>query len=233
MVREGRRESAPAAPRRDFTPAEAIALQKELARRVRRAPLAAGRLRRVGGCDVAVAGDRLCAVWLVFSLPALEILDRAEAVVPARFPYVPGLLSFRELPALLEAFARLRVRPEAILCDGQGIAHPRRFGLACHLGVLLDLPSVGCAKSRLVGEHDEPGRERGARAPLRDGRETIGAVLRTRDGVRPLYVSIGHRVTLADAVRLVLRCGAGFRLPEPTRRADQEVGRLARSLAPR
>jgi deoxyribonuclease V len=161
----------------------------------------------------------------------LTVVDAAEAVVPTRFPYVPGLLSFRELPALLAAFARLHVRPDAILCDGQGEAHPRRFGLASHLGVLLDIPTIGCAKSRLIGEHDEPGPLRGDRVPLRDGREVVGTVLRTRDRVRPLFISAGHRVTRRDAEALVLRCGAGYRLPEPTRRADAVVGRLARSLA--
>lgn len=216
--------------RPDLTPAEAMAAQIGLARLVRRARLPVSQLRRVAGCDVAVAGERLCAVWIVLSLPELQDIDRAEAVVPARFPYIPGLLSFRELPALAAAFERLRHRPQVVLCDGQGIAHPRRFGLASHLGVLLDLPSIGCAKSRLIGTHPEPGRRRGDQTPLRDGRETIGAVLRTREAVRPVYVSIGHRASLADAVRLVLRCGVGYRLPEPIRRADQEVGRLARSL---
>jgi deoxyribonuclease V len=205
-------------------------VQERLRRRVRRSPLAVSRLRRVAGCDVAIAGDRLCAVWVVFSLPELARCDQADAVVEASFPYVPGLLSFREIPALLAAYAKLAVKPEAVLCDGQGIAHPRRFGLASHLGVLLDLPSCGCAKSRLVGTHDEPGRERGAQSPLRDGEEVIGAVLRTRAEVKPLFVSAGHRMRLADAVHLVLRCGAGYRLPEPTRQADQAVGRLARSL---
>ncbi len=231
------------AGRFDLSPAEAIREQDRLRGLVRRERLAASRVRRIAGCDCAIAGDRLCAVVAAFALPLgrrtaregrvseLELVDVAEAVVPARFPYVPGLLSFRELPALLAAFSRLRVRPDAILCDGQGVAHPRRFGLACHLGVLLDLPAIGCAKSRLIGAHEEPGSHRGDRTPLRDGREMIGTVLRTRDRVRPLFVSVGHRATLRDAVHLVLRCGAGYRLPEPTRWADAAVGRLARSLA--
>jgi deoxyribonuclease V len=172
----------------------------------------------------------LCASILVFSLPELRLLDAADAEVEATFPYVPGLLSFRELPALVAACANLTVRPEVILCDGQGQAHPRRLGLASHLGLLFDLPSIGCAKSRLCGDHDEPGPCRGDRAVLRDGREVIGTVLRTRDHVRPLYISVGHRVRLRDAVELVLRCGAGYRLPEPTRQADQRVGRRAREL---
>lgn len=214
----------------EIAPAEARAEQERLRGQVRLEPLAVRRLTRVAGCDVAVAGDRLCAVWVVFALPELEVLDRAEAVLPLTFPYIPGLLSFREIPVLRRAYDGLRVRPEAVLCDGQGIAHPRRFGLACHLGVLLDLPAIGCAKSRLIGTHAEPGPLRGARAALRDGPEVIGTVLRTRDHVRPLYVSPGHRARLDDAVRLVLRCHGRFRLPEPTRRADFEVGRLARAL---
>ncbi len=214
----------------DLAPAEAIQTQEELRHRVRPERVAVGRLARVAGCDLAIAGDRLCASVRVFALPHLELLDAADAVRPTAFPYVPGLLSFREAPALLAAFARLRIRPDAILCDGQGVAHPRRFGLACHLGVLLDLPSVGCAKSRLVGTHREPATARGSTAPLLDGDEVMGAVVRTRSGVRPIYVSIGHRIRLDDAVRLVLRCGGGYRLPEPTRQADLAAGRLARAL---
>jgi deoxyribonuclease V len=197
---------------------------------LRRERLLSRNLRLVAGCDCAIAGERLCAVVLVFTLPDLERVDAAEAVLPAAFPYIPGLLSFRELPTLLAAFARLEVRPDAVLCDGQGMAHPRRFGLACHLGVVLDLPTVGCAKSRLVGTHGEPGPARGDRVPLRDGTERIGTVLRTRDRVKPLFISAGHRVTRRDAETLVLRCGNGYRLPEPTRQADAAVGRLARSL---
>lgn len=213
----------------DLSPAEAILEQSRLRSLVRRERLPLRDLRFVAGCDCAIAGDQICAVVLVLSFPGLERVDAAEAAMPACFPYVPGLLSFRELPALLAAFAQLRVRPDAVLCDGQGVAHPRRIGLASHLGVLLDLPTVGCAKSRLVGTHDDPGPARGDRTALRDGAERIGTVLRTRDRVKPIFVSVGHRVQLGDAERLVLRCGAGYRLPEPTRLADQAVGRLARS----
>jgi deoxyribonuclease V len=217
----------------DLAPADAAREQERLQPLVRLGKLATRGVRLVAGCDCAIAGDRICAAVLVLELPGLAVIDAAEAVVPMTFPYVPGLLSFRELPALLAAFAQLQARPDAVLCDGQGIAHPRRFGLACHLGLLLDLPTVGCAKSRLIGKHGEPGPRRGDRTPLRDGCQVIGTVLRTRDRVRPLYISPGHRATLRDAAALVLLCGAGYRLPEPTRRADAAVGRLARSLSPR
>jgi deoxyribonuclease V len=144
---------------------------------------------------------------------------------------VPGYLSFREAPALLAALGRLHRAPDVILCDGQGLAHPRRFGLACHLGVLLDVPTIGVAKSRLIGTHDEPAPRRGARTPLRDAGETIGAVLRTRAGVRPVYVSVGHRVSLETAIAIVLGCAPRFRVPEPVRRADGLASRRARRRA--
>jgi deoxyribonuclease V len=137
------------------------------------------------------------------------------------FPYVPGLLTFREAPGAIAAIEALRIRPDLLLCDGQGLAHPRRCGFASHLGLALDLPSIGAAKSRLTGSHEEPGGERGDWTPLVDDGEVIGACVRTRPGARPIYVSIGHRVTLETAIRLVLRCTTRYRLPEPTRLADQ------------
>ena len=158
---------------------------------------------------------------MVLSFPDLQLIEYAIARLPARFPYVPGLLSFREMPALLAAFDRLRVRPDLILCDGQGIAHPRRFGIASHLGVFCGIPSIGVAKSRLIGTHGEPIQRRGAWVPLVDQGETIGAVLRTRPRTRPVYVSIGHRVSLPAAVRFVMACTLKFRLPETTRWAHR------------
>jgi deoxyribonuclease V len=155
------------------------------------------------------------------SLPNLAIVGSARARRPLAFPYVPGLLSFREAPAIIDALQQLSEKPDLLLVDGQGLAHPRRFGLACHLGVLADLPTIGVAKSRLVGAYEEPGTERGAWTPLIDGCETIGAVLRTRRAVRPVFVSIGHRICLQTAIDLVLRCTGHFRLPEPIRAADR------------
>ncbi|MAG71918.1 MAG: hypothetical protein CL471_16760 [Acidobacteria bacterium] len=142
-----------------------------------------------------------------------------------------GLLSFREAPAILAALRKLDTEADAIICDGHGLAHPRGFGLACHLGVICDLAAIGCAKSRLVGEHRAPGIARGARTPLHHRGRRVGTVLRTRDDVRPVYVSVGHRIDLAEAATLVLRCTTRYRLPEPTRLADALVSRLARSAA--
>ena len=173
----------------------------------------------VAGVDIGIRGDTARGAVVVLSWPGLEELESVVAEQPVRFPYVPGLLGFREVPCLLEAFERLKTRPDVALVDGQGLAHPRRFGVACHLGVVLDLPTVGVGKSRLVGEHREPGPRRGARVRLLHEGEVIGAVVRTRDGVKPLYVSIGHRVDLDTAVRLVLRSARRFRLPEPIRAA--------------
>jgi deoxyribonuclease V len=187
-------------------------------------------LRLVAGADVSY--DRgspiLFAAIVVLDAGTLETVEIASTRGQARFPYLPGYLSFRELPPLEEAFARLRTRPDLLLCDGHGRAHPRRFGLASHAGVALGVASIGCAKSRLIGEHRDPGPRRGAHTALRDGGETIGEVLRTRAGVAPIYVSVGHRVTLATARRLALRFAPRFRIPEPIRAAHAEVNRLRR-----
>lgn len=228
------------APHRwDLSPQEARALQEELRERVVRRDEFGGEgleeaIHRVAGVDAGFPRGRrvIRAAVAVFSFPRLEPVEEAVAEVPVSFPYVPGLLSFRELPAVLAALARLAKPPDLLLCDGQGYAHPRRFGLACHLGVVTGLPSVGAAKSRLVGKHAEVPPEKGAWRPLRDpgrsgeegGREegeVLGAVLRTRTGVRPLYVSIGHRVSLEAAIDLVLRCTPRYRISEPLRRADR------------
>jgi deoxyribonuclease V len=210
----------------DVTPRRAIAIQKALAKRVKtQGELRPARL--VAGADLAFAanGTHCVAGVVVWDVTEGVAIEQRTAVRPVRFPYVPGLLSFREAPALLAAIRRLKTEPDAFLFDGQGLAHPRRFGLACHVGLLIDRPSVGCAKSRLIGRYAEPDARRGASAPLRDGEQRIGTVLRTRDGVRCVYVSIGHRVTLATAEHLVLSCCTRYRLPEPTRLADRLVAR--------
>jgi len=212
------------------TPAEAREIQLRWRGRVVRAD-AFGPVRRVAGVDVGFedGGAVARAAVAVLELPSLRLVDAAVAREPTRFPYVPGLLSFREVPACLEALGRLAAAPDLLLCDGQGYAHPRRFGLACHLGVLADLPSIGVAKSRLIGVHDAPGPARGDWVPLLDDDEPIGAVLRTRAGVAPLYVSIGHRISLDSAIRWVLACAPRYRLPETTRQAH----RLASGPRPR
>lgn len=207
----------------DLSPAEARELQERLLTRVQIEPLD-GPTRWVAGVDVGMKGDVGRAAVVVLSLSTLEPVEAAIAEEPLPFPYVPGLLAFREGPPVLAAMEKLERKPDLLIFDAHGMAHPRRMGLATHLGILLDLPSVGCAKSRLCGEHAEPGPERGSWMPLTDDEETIGAVVRTRDEVRPVYVSIGHRVTLRDAIGMVLRCGAGYRLPETTRWAHRVAG---------
>jgi deoxyribonuclease V len=162
---------------------------------------------------------------VVLRLPGLELVEEQTARAPAQFPYVPGLLSFREGPAVLAAMEKLRTWPDAVILDGQGIAHPRRLGLAAHLGLWLGIPTVGCAKSRLVGKHGEPGAEGGDWTPLMDGPDLIGSVVRTKSHVRPLYVSPGHLCDHEGARRLVLDCCTGYRVPEPTRRAHLAVAR--------
>jgi deoxyribonuclease V len=181
------------------------------------------RLRYVAGIDVGFDRDGRTAraAVVVFSFPDLTPCAHASARRRVRFPYVPGYLSFREIPVVLAALNKLRRRPDLLLCDGQGLAHPRRFGLACHLGVLTGIASIGVAKSRLIGEHGALAVAKGASTPLRDGDEIVGAVVRTRRAVRPLYVSIGHRVSLETAIDLVLRCTTQYRLPETTRAAHR------------
>lgn len=205
-----------------LSPAEARELQRRLSSRV----IAADRLpeiRRVAGVDVGFENEGAVtrAAVVVLTYPGLERLDQAIARQPTRFPYVPGLLSFRELPAVLEALERLAVEPDLLLCDGQGIAHPRRLGIASHLGVLIDRPTIGVGKSRLCGRHGPVPEGRGEWTPLVDRGETIGAVLRSREKVRPIYVSPGHRIGLEMAIHHVMACTTRYRLPETTRQADR------------
>ena len=203
--------------------AEARAIQARLAAQVdgrfglRRPP------ESVAGADVGFeeSGSVTRAAVAVLGFPGLEPLAEAIARRPTTFPYVPGLLSFREIPAVLDALNCLDHLPGLLLCDGQGYAHPRRFGLACHLGVITGIPSVGVAKTRLIGENAEVGPRKGDWQPLKDKGETIGAVVRTRDRVSPLFVSVGHRINLSDAIRYTLACTTRFRLPETTRRAHR------------
>lgn len=212
-----------------LSPAAAIRVQARLAQRVEivAGPISA---RRIAGGDVAFSpdGQTLIAGWVVWDRLDHAVVESVHVAARVRFPYVPGLLSFRETPALLAAARRIRTPPDAVLVDGQGVAHPRRFGLACHLGMLLDCPTVGCGKSRLCGEFAMPAARRGSWSELFDGPELIGRAVQTRDGAAPIFISIGFRCDLPGATRLVLDCGAGYRVPEPTRLAHQLVTQLAR-----
>ncbi|HUU42186.1 MAG TPA: deoxyribonuclease V [Planctomycetota bacterium] len=211
----------------------AVALQERLRRRLVRRGSPRG-VQRVAGADVSYERtlDRFYAGVVVLSFPDLETVEEVWTSGRATFPYIPGLLTFREGPVLCRAFRALEHTPDLVIFDGQGVAHPRGIGLAAHMGLLVDVPSIGCAKSRLCGEHDAPGASRGASVPLRHGGRTVGRVVRTRDRVKPVFVSVGHRISLDAAVRWVLKTCDGFRLPEPTRRAHQLVNRIRKAAKP-
>lgn len=206
---------------------EAIAIQERLRPLVQRTnSLALDQIRTVAGIDASY-GDIGQAAIVVFSFPDLEIIDQATATRESVFPYVPGLLSFREGPVVLDAIEKLKQQPDVLIFDGQGYAHPRRFGLACHLGLYLDRPSIGCAKTRFIGTYEQPGPNKGDCSPLLDQGETIGMVVRTKANTNPLFVSVGHKIDLPTAVKVVLRCVRGYRLPETTRAADHLAGIMA------
>lgn len=217
------------AHRWNLSPAEARALQTEYAHRVVRTD-AFGPIELVAGIDIGFEdhGRTTRAAVAVLGLPDLALLEHALVRRPTDFPYVPGLLSFREIPAAVEALARLARTPDLLVCDGQGVAHPRRFGLASHLGWLFDVPSIGVAKSRLIGEFEPPGDRRSAWTPLTHEGEVIGAALRTRAGAKPVFVSTGHRVGLESALALALACTPRYRLPETTRQAHRLASAPAR-----
>lgn len=201
---------------------QAVAIQNDLRQRVVRENRL-GEIRRVAGVDISTKDTGRAAV-VVLSFPDLALTEKAMVERSLEFPYIPGLLSFREAPIILAAFEKLRREPDLIIVDGQGIAHPRRFGIACHIGVILDKPTIGCAKSILVGRGPEPAREAGSWSELRVEGEVVGAAVRTREGVKPVYVSIGHKIDLPAAIHYVLACARGFRLPEPTRLAHKVAG---------
>ncbi|HLZ58110.1 MAG TPA: deoxyribonuclease V [Ktedonosporobacter sp.] len=208
----------------NLTPQEAIALQLELAKQIIHEDRL-GEVRYVAGVDMAINEDNGMAHAAVVSLtyPDLEVVEKHIYEEPLRMPYVPGLLSFREAPAVLGAFAKLRQRPNLVMVDGMGIAHPRRIGIASHLGLWLNLPTIGCGKSLFVGKYskEQLGEEAGSWVPLIDKKEVIGAVVRTRTRVNPMFISLGHLISLETSIRYVLACSKGYRLPEPTRLADK------------
>ncbi len=242
----------------DVSPAEARQIQEEL-RSYWKGDDAFGKIRTVAGLDAAFVltgsqalvegrgkpranktrwsllreANRAIGCVVMYRFPEMEEIERSYAIAPLEFPYVPGFLSFREIPVLLEALRKLREMPDLLFCDGQGYAHPRRLGLASHLGVVLDLPSIGCAKSILLGTHDRVPLKAGSWVPLVDEKangERIGAAVRTRTGVKPIYVSQGHRVSLKTAIRLTLAVSDGFRIPRPTRDADHYAGEIKRKV---
>jgi deoxyribonuclease V len=229
---------------------QAIALQKQLSEKVQLVELKS-QLKTIAGIDCALSKDnqKIIAAVIVLNLqqsqknlwgptessdfaeatpdkPGFEIIETAETIEKLTFPYIPGLLSFRESPACIAAVEKLKNEPDAFLIDGQGIAHPRRFGIASHLGLFFDKPTIGCAKSRLIGTYEEPHAEKGSFSPLQDGDETIGAVVRTRSNVEPLFISVGNKCLLADAIKITLDCTTKYRIPEPTRLAHQLVSKL-------
>ncbi len=207
---------------------EAVALQKKWAALVITEDDLPDSIKTVAGIDVAYNDTQAFAAVVLLEADTGKQQQLVSAETTVQFPYVPGLLSFREVPAIMRALEKLSARPDLVLCDGQGIAHPRRFGLACHIGVLYDLPAIGCAKTRLTGRADEPGLTKGSYTDLLAKGQTIGAVLRTRDGVNPLYISSGHRISLPTALQWILKLTTRYRLPEPTRLADQLVGQIKR-----
>lgn len=206
----------------NITPNEALDLQLRLSSLVVKEDRL-GPISRIAGIDVAYHKDKdtLVASTVIVDAESLEVIEEQAWAGKASFPYVPGLFSFRELPSISALLANVKCRPDLIICDGQGIAHPRRFGLASHLGVLYDIPTIGCGKSRYIGEYDTPLEERGCQSGLYDGNEQIGAALRTQQNIKPVFVSIGHRISLETACQWILKTTRKYRLPETTRLADR------------
>lgn len=208
----------------NLTESEATILQHNLSLKVIKEDLFS-EIRYIAGVDVAYSEqcDLLIAAVVILEASSLNVVESVVVEDSVRFPYTPGLFSFRELPPLVKAFKQLKISPHLVVCDGQGIAHPRRFGLASHLGVLFDVPTIGCGKTRLLGDYEEPNLIRGSISPLKDKGEVIGNVLRTQNNIKPIFVSIGHRISLDTACKWVLRLSSKYRLPETTRQSDQLV----------
>ncbi len=212
----------------DLSPAEAIALQKRLATQARfDDPLDLNAVRTVAGVDVSVQENISQAAVVILSYPALQVIETVTYQMPTPFPYIPGLLTFREGPVLEQAFLQLQTEPDVFIFDGMGRIHPRQMGIATHLGLWLDRPTVGCGKTMFVGDYVEPPPEAGMSAPLMYHGQQIGAILRTRAKVKPVFISVGHRANLASAVELILRCTTRYRLPEPIRAAHNAAGKMS------
>ncbi len=215
----------------DLSPREAVDLQKSLAEEVRIEPLSM-RFKFLGAADISYCKDTdlLIAVVLSFRWPSLDLIESAHHVCKSAFPYIPGLLAFREVPPLIEAYRKIRQKPDVLLCDGQGIAHPRKMGFASHLGLCLGIPTVGCAKSRLCGEHESLTLRKGSSKPLVLNGERVGLVFCSREGVQPVYISPGHLADITSSKRLVSRCLGRYRIPEPLRLAHIEANRIRVAL---
>ena len=209
----------------DISILEAVRLQDALRAKVVVQQLPVDKISHVAGVDASYGDERIFAAAIVLDYSTLEPIEKATAQLPLSFPYIPGLLSFREAPAVLEALGKLSTLPDVLFVDGHGVAHPRRFGMACHLGIMLNIPTIGCGKSILIGEHAPLGETTGSTAELMADGECVGLVVRSRQHVKPVYVSVGHRVDLDSARRIVLSCTRGYRLPEPSRLAHQLAAR--------
>lgn len=214
----------------NVSPKEAIAIQQQLRTKIIIEKITKP-INTIAGCDISFDknSDTIYAAIVVLQLPELIQIDYSTSISKTRFPYIPGLLSFREAPALLKAWKDLRTAADVLMIDGNGLAHPRRFGIACHIGLLLDMPTIGCAKSLFVGEFEEPAQKPGSYSLLLDKDEIVGASLRTVNGVKPVFVTIGHRATLEDAIDIVMKSVKGYRIPEPTRQAHLLSNAIRRS----
>ena len=214
----------------EVSPREAIQLQKELKKKIS-LKKSFNKVKIVAGADVSYYKNNMIAGIVILKFPQLEIIEKKSSLSPVNFPYIPGLLTFREGPSLLKAFKKIKITPDVILFDGQGIAHPRRMGIATHLGLFLDKPTIGCAKSRLSGKYTSVGEEKGNYALLKEGEEVLGAVLRTRRKVKPIFVSPGHKIDLSNSIEIVLKCIVKYRLPLPVREAHIFVNQIRKNLA--
>jgi len=208
---------------------EAKKVQKVLKKKVRITPLRKSP-EYVAGVDAAFFEDKIIGVACLYRYPEIILIEEAYSLTEGSFPYIPGFLSFREGPAIIKAMSSLKIKPHVILFDGQGIAHPKGLGIASHIGVLLDIPTIGCAKSRLVGNYREPGLKKWSRSSLRYNGKIIGVVLRTKDNVKPVFVSPGHRINLKNSIKIVCGCTSIYRIPEPLRRADFISKKIKREL---
>lgn len=212
----------------NYTPQQAIALQKKLSSQVQISSFPIDKVKLIAGADISFNknSSTIYAGIVVMTFPELELVEEASVVTESRFPYIPGLLSFREIPAITEVWKQLKHLPDVVVLDGQGIAHPRRMGIASHFGLLINGPTIGCAKSVLVGNFGELDNTKGSFANMHHKEEVVGAALRTKTGVKPVYISIGNKITLSDALQIMLHCSTKYRIPEPTRQAHLLVNRI-------